>query len=148
MDANLGQSRASNRAHSPHQLDRKIVKEIQLGLGIDNNQPVRFGHLRGNFGEMLGACHADRDWKAKLSAHATTYCFRDFRRRTEKVGAPRNISKGLVDGNPLDERSVIIENIDGSIAQPLVILEMPADKDQLRTKLTSPPARHTSTDSK
>jgi hypothetical protein len=28
-----------------------------------------------------------------------------------------------------DERSEIIEHIDRSIAQPLVILEMPADKD-------------------
>jgi len=41
------------------------------------------------------------------------------------VGAPRNVSKGLVDGNPFDERSKIIEHIDGSVAQPLVILEIP-----------------------
>ena len=83
MDANLGQPRASHRPHSPHQLDRQVVKEIQLGLGIDNHQPVRFGHLRGNFREVLGACHADRDWKAKLCAHTTTYCSRDLRRRTD-----------------------------------------------------------------
>src|SRR5438552_7874544 len=94
MDANLGQPRASHRPHSPHQLDRQVVKEIQLGLGIDNHQPVRFGHLRGNFREMLGACHADRDRKAKLRAHTTTYCSRDLRWRTEKVGASRNVSKG------------------------------------------------------
>src|SRR5215831_14879545 len=148
MDANLGQPRASHRPHSPHQLDRQIVKEIQLRLGIDNNQPVRFGHLRGNFREMLGACDADRDWKAKLRAHTTTYCSRDLRRRTEKVSAPRNVSKGFVDGNPFDEGSEIIEHIDRSITQPLIILEMPADKDQLRTQLTSPPSRHTATDAK
>src|SRR5215475_6118461 len=115
MDANVGQPRLSNRTHSPHQLDREVVKKIKLGLGIDNNQPVWLSHLRG---------------------------------RTEKVGAPRNVSKGLVDGNPFDERSEIIEHIDGSIAQPLVILEMPADKDQLWTQLTGPPSRHTATDSK
>src|SRR6516165_1163500 len=148
MDANLGQPSASNRADSPHQLDRQIVKEIQLGLGIDYHQPVGFGHLRGNLCQVLGARHADRDWKAKLCAHTTTYCSRDLRRRTEKMGASHNVSKGLVDGNPFDERSVIIENIDGCIAQPLVILEVPADEDQLRTKLTSSPARHTATDSK
>jgi hypothetical protein len=129
MDANLGQPRLSNRAHSPHQLDREVVKEIKLGRGIDNNQPIWFGHLRGNFREVLGACHADRDWKAKLCAHTTTYYSCDLRRRTEKVGAPRNVSKGLVNGNPFDERSEIIEHIDGGIAQPLVILEMSADKD-------------------
>src|SRR5262245_45307775 len=131
MDANLGQPRASHRPHSPHQLDRQVVKEIQLRLGIDNHQAGRSGRSRGNFREMLGACHADRDWKAKLRAHTTTYCSRDLRRRTEKVSASRNVSKGLVDGNPFDERSEIIKHIDGSIAQPLVILEMPSDKDQL-----------------
>src|SRR5262252_166954 len=148
MDANFGQPRLSNRAHPPHQLDRQVVKKIKLGLGIDNNQPVWLSHLRGNFREVLGARHADRDWKAELCAHTATDCSRDFKRRTEKVGAPRNVSKGLVDGNPFDERGEIIEHIDGSIAQPLVILEMPADKDQLRTQLTGPPSRHTATDSK
>src|SRR5215510_12128499 len=148
VNTDLGQSLPGNRAHSPHQFDRQVVKEIQLGLGIDNHQPVRFGHLRGNFREVLGACHADRDWKAELCAHTTTYCSRDFKRRTEKVGAPRNVSKSFVDGNPFDERSEIIEHIDGCIAQPLVILEMPADKDQLWTQLTGPPSRHTATDSK
>src|SRR6516164_3717647 len=148
MDANLGQPRPSNRAHSPHQLDRQVVKEIQLALGIDNHQPVRFRHLRGNFREVLGACHADRDWKAELCAHTTTYCSGDLRRRAEKVGAPRNVSKSFVDGNPFDERSEVFEHIDGSIAQPLVILEMPANADQLWTQLTGPPSRHTATDSK
>ena len=96
--------RAGDRAHSPHELDRKAVKKIQLGLGIDNHQPVRFCDLRGNFREVLRARHADRDWKAEFCAHATAYCTCDLRRRTEKVGASRNISKGLVDGDALDER--------------------------------------------
>src|SRR5271166_936849 len=148
MDANLAQPRPSNRAYSPHQLDRQVVKEVQLGLRIDNDQSVRFGHLRGNLREVLGAGYPDRDWKAKLCAHTTAYCSRDLRRRTEKVGASRNVSKGLVDGNAFHERSEIIEHIDGSIAQPLVIPEMPADKDQLRTQLTGPPSRHAATNAK
>src|SRR5262249_50381288 len=139
MDANLGQPCASHRPHSPHQLDRQVVKKIQLSLGIDNHQSVRFGHLRGNFREVLGACHADRDRKAQLCSNPPTYCSRDLRRRTEKVGAPHNVSKGLVDGNPFNERSEIIEHIDGSTAQPRVIMKMPSDKDQLWTTLTTPP---------
>jgi hypothetical protein len=66
----------------------------------------------------------------------------------EKVSAPRNVSKGFVDGNPLDKGSEIIEHIDGSITQPLIILEMPADKDQLWTQRASPPSRHTAADTK
>src|SRR4029077_10537570 len=117
MDANFGQPRLSNRAHSPHQLDGQIVKKIKLGLAIDNNQPVWLGYLRGNFREVLSACHADRGWKAKLCANAPTCGSCDLSGRTEKVGAPRNVSKGLVDRNPFYERLEIIEHIDGGIAQ-------------------------------
>ena len=62
------------------------------------------------------------------------------------MGAPRNVGKGLVDGNPLDEWREIIEHLDGGIAQPLVLLEMAADKDQLRTELARPPSRHAAAD--
>jgi hypothetical protein len=43
--ADLGQPCLGDRAHSPHQLDRQVVKEIELRFGIDNHQPVRLGHL-------------------------------------------------------------------------------------------------------
>ena len=80
MDANLGQPRLSNRTYSPYQLDRQVVEEIQLSLGIDNHEAVRFGHLRGNFCQVLGACHADRDWEAELCAHTATDCSGDLGR--------------------------------------------------------------------
>src|SRR5690242_8027619 len=64
VNTDLGESRAGDRAHSPHKLDRQ----------------VRFGHLRGNFREVLGACHANRDWEAELCAQTTTYFSRDLRR--------------------------------------------------------------------
>src|SRR5262245_58341917 len=54
MDANLGQPRASDWAHSPHQLDSQVMKKIQLSLGIDNHHSVMLGHLRGNFREVFG----------------------------------------------------------------------------------------------
>ena len=63
------------------------------------------------------------------------------------MGAARDVGKGLVDGNPLDERREIVEHVDGRIAQPLVVLEMTADEDQLRTKLARPPSRHAAADS-
>ena len=139
MDVDLGQPRLGGRAHSPHQLDWQVVKEVELGRGIDNHQPVGFGHLRGNFRQVLGTRHADRDWQAKLRAHTAPYRACDLSRRAEEMGAPRDVGEGFVDGNPLDQRSEIIENADGGITQPLVILEMAADKDQVRTKLARPP---------
>src|ERR1700730_2658767 len=97
VNTDLGEPSAGDRAHSPHQFDRQFMKEIHLGRGIDNHEPVRFGHLRCNLRKVLGACHADRDWKAKLCPNTTTNRSRDLGRRTEEVRAPRNISKSLID---------------------------------------------------
>ena len=37
VNTDLGELRAGDRAHSPHQLDGKVVEEIQLSFGIDNH---------------------------------------------------------------------------------------------------------------
>jgi hypothetical protein len=63
------------------------------------------------------------------------------------VSAAGNIGESFVDGNPLDERREIIEHLDDGVAEPLVVAEMTADEDQLRTKLAGPPARHAAADS-
>jgi hypothetical protein len=62
------------------------------------------------------------------------------------MGASRDVGESLIDGDSLDERGEIIEHFDGGIAQPLVISEMAADKDQLRTQLARPPSRHAPAD--
>jgi hypothetical protein len=131
VNADVGQPRPRSRPHSPHQLDWQAVKEVQLLLGIDHHEPVGLGHLRGNFREVLGARYANRDWEAQLCAHTTADGCRDLRRRTEKVSTSRNVSESLIDGNSLDPRREIIEHIDGSIAEPLVFLEVPADKARI-----------------
>src|SRR5262249_48538490 len=59
VNTDLGEPRASDGAYSPHQVDRQVVKEIQLGFRIDDQQPVRLSHLRGNFREVLGARHTN-----------------------------------------------------------------------------------------
>ena len=58
------------------------------------------------------------------------------------MGAPGNVGEGLVDGDALDERREIVEDLDGGVAQPLVFLEMAADKHEVRTELTRAPSRH------
>src|SRR5262249_23802541 len=147
-DADVGQSCLGNGAHSPHQLDRQVVQELQLGFRIDNDQSVRLGHLRSDFREMLGTRHADGDWKAKLCAHAVTDRSRDLGWRAKKVSTPGNVGKSLVDGNPLDERGEVVEHVDRSIAQPLVITEMTADEDDSWTQFSGAPPGHAATDTK
>ena len=62
------------------------------------------------------------------------------------MGAARDVGKGLVDGNPLDEGREIADHLDGGVAQPLVFLEMPADKGELRTEFARLPSRHAAAD--
>jgi hypothetical protein len=62
------------------------------------------------------------------------------------MGAARNVGEGLIDGNPLNEGRKIINYLDGRIAQPLVVLEMAANKNELRAELARPSAWHTPAD--
>ena len=56
--------------------------------------------------------------------------------------AAGDVGKGLVDRNALDQRREIVEHANRGVAEPLVVLEMPADEDQLRAEFPGAPARH------
>ena len=62
------------------------------------------------------------------------------------MGAARDVSKGLVDGNPLDEGREIADHFDGGVAQPLVFPKMPTDESKLRAELARLPSRHAAAD--
>jgi hypothetical protein len=115
-------------------------------VGIDDHQSIGLRHLRCDFREVLGARHADRDRQAKLRPHAAADRLRNFSGRTKEPSAARHISKRFVDRNPLDERCEITHHLDGCVAQALVILEMAADKSELRAKLARLPSCHAAAD--
>src|SRR5262245_9789476 len=102
MDALLGQARLGGRTYSPHQLDRQIVKEIQLGSRVDDHQAVGFGHLRGNLREMLGAGHANRDWETNLDSNTAPYRSCNLGWSAKKMGAACDIGESFVDGESFD----------------------------------------------
>src|SRR5262245_4567863 len=58
------------------------------------------------------------------------------------MGAPRHVGEGLVDGDALDRRREIAQDCDGGIAEPLVFVEMSADKHEVGTELPRAPSRH------
>jgi len=62
------------------------------------------------------------------------------------MGAARNVGKGLVDGNPLDEGREIADHFDGGVAQPFVFLEMPTDESEFREEFARLPSRHAAAD--
>src|SRR5687767_8212189 len=56
--------------------------------------------------------------------------------------APCNVGEGLVDGDALDGRREIAQDSDGGVAEPLVFVEMSADKHEAGTELPRAPSRH------
>ena len=109
--------------------------------GIDDDQPIGLGHLRGNFRQSAW-CVPRRPRSAGQAppargAGSPARC----RPATEEMGAARHVGEGLVDGDPLDEGREIAEHLDGGVAQPLVVLEMAADKDEVRNRVGAPAVR-------
>src|SRR3954447_6717957 len=56
--------------------------------------------------------------------------------------ASGHVGEGLVDGDTLDGRCEIAQDSDGGIGQPLVFVEMSADKHEVGTELAGVPSRH------
>src|SRR4030095_2452328 len=77
-----------------------------------------------------------------LGAHASPNRPCDLCRRPEEMRAPCNVSEGLVDGDALDGRREIAQDSDGGVAEPLVFVEMSADKHEVVTELPRAPSRH------
>src|SRR5262245_45171891 len=56
--------------------------------------------------------------------------------------APCHVGKCLVDGDALDGRREIAQDCDRGIAEPLVFVEMSADKHEVGTELPRAASRH------
>src|SRR5262245_11196164 len=56
--------------------------------------------------------------------------------------APCHVGEGFVDGDALDGRREIAQDSDGGIAEPLVFVEVSADKHEVRAELPRAPSRH------
>lgn len=144
-DAAFGELRACDRPDPPHQADRQVVQESQLGRGVDDHKPIGLGHLRRDLGKVLGAGDADRDRQAELTAHppADLDCY--VLGGTEEVGAAGDVGERLVDGYAFDQRREIVEHLDRGVAEPLVVLEVAADEDQLRAEFPRSLSGHSAT---
>jgi hypothetical protein len=56
--------------------------------------------------------------------------------------APCHVGEGLVDGDALDGRREIAQDFDGGVTEPLVFVEMSADKHEVGTEFPRAPPRH------
>ena len=92
------------------------MKEFEFSQRIDNEKPVWLGHLRGDFRKVLGARHSDRNGEPQFCPDAASDRLGDFGRRTEEMFCPRDVGKGLVDGDALDEGREVAQDPDGGYA--------------------------------
>ena len=95
---------------------------------------------------MLGPRHPDRDRQPELVPNAAPDFSGNLGRWTEEMLRSGNVGKSLVDGDPLDEGREVTQHRDGGVAEPLIVLEMAADKDELRAKLAGSTSRHSASD--
>ena len=145
-DALLGELRPGDGTDAPHQADRQIVEELELGRGIDHDQTVRLGDLRGDLRQVLGARHADRDGETEFGPDASADRGGDLGGGAEEMRAARDVGEGLVDRDPLHQRREVAEDGDGRVAEALILAEVPADEDELRAQLARLPAGHAAAD--
>src|SRR5690606_36570248 len=99
-----------------------------------------------DLGKMLGARYPERDRQAEFLANACADGAGNLLGHAEEVRAAADVCERLVDGNAFNERSVVAENGNGRITQPLIVLEMPADEDEVRAEFARPSSRHAALD--
>ena len=144
VDAALGERLPSDRTDAPHEADGQRVEERPLVGRLDHDQPVRFGHLRRDLGEVLGARRADRDRQPDLVAHPGSDPPPDDIGLAEQAHGPGDVEEGFVDRDPLDEWREVVEHRHDLVAQPLVLREVAADEREVGAQLLGPPTRHPS----
>ena len=71
---------------------------------------------------------------------------RDLGRRTEEMRASGHVGESLVDGDALDDRREVAEDSDRGVAEPLIVVEMPADEHEVGTESPRAPSRHAAAD--
>ena len=136
-------SRACVAGPTPHiSPTGRSCRNAQLGRRIDHDQAIRLGDLRGDLGQVLGARDADRDRQPELGAHPRADAAAISAGEPNRCSVPGDVGERLVDGDALDQRGEVAEHRDRRVAEPLVLVEMAADEDQLRAELARPPPRH------
>ena len=96
---------------------------------------------------MLGARHPDGDRQPQFLPNAPADRLRNFGGAAEQVGAARYVGKRFVDRDAFDQRCVVVEDADRRIAQPLVLLVVPAHEDQVGAECLRLPSTHAPADS-
>ena len=141
-DADLGEARSRWRADAPHQCDGQLVKELEFSVWIDDDQSIRLRNLRCDLARCLVRATPIDIGASSSRAREPEPSVRSLPARPKEMRAPCHVGEGLVDGDALDGRREIADDSDGSVAEPLVFVEMSADKHEVGTELPRASSRH------
>ena len=95
---------------APEPFDRKRMEERELAVGRDDEEPVGLGNPARDLGEELRPRHTDRDRQADLLSHLLPQAHGDLGRRSHAPLHPADVEERLVDREPLDDRSRVLEH--------------------------------------
>src|SRR4029453_3566454 len=74
--------------------------------------------------------------------HASPNRLCDLCRRSEEMRTPCHVGERLVDGDALDGRREVAQDSDGGVTEPLVFVEVSADKHEVGTELPRATSSH------
>ncbi len=132
----------SHLPHSPEPFDRKRVKEGQLFAGWHHQKTVGFGHCARHLCQELGAGNPDRDRQPDLLQDSAPQSGRDLDGGARNPAQSPDIEKGLIDGQPLDQRRRVVKQIKDRLACFGVGRDPGRDNDGMRTQPAGHPATH------
>ena len=141
-DADAAKPGSGRRADPPDPLDRKRVQKGELALGRDEEQPVGLGDCAGDLGEVFRAGDADGEREPEPLAGGAAEADGDLPGRAGDPLHPADFEEGLVDREPLDGRSRVLEEGVEGTARLRVGGHPGWDDDRLRAEPASLRSAH------
>ena len=142
VDARMVETAFRGRSDAPDEADGKGFEEGALVLWRHDNDAVGFGHLRGHFGQVLGAGNPDRERKADFVPDASTDRDGDLGGRPEEVDSAGDVEERLVDGDALDPGSEVVKDGHDLVAELLVAVEVATDEGEVGAEFAGRPPGH------
>ena len=105
------------RPDAPEPLDRERMEEVELAVGLDDEQPVGLRDAARHLRQELRPRHPDRDRQADALAHVVPQARRDLGGRSCEPPHPANVEERLVDRERLDERRCVVEDGEHRLAR-------------------------------
>jgi hypothetical protein len=104
-----------------------LWRNVSSIAGSTTTSPSGLATCEAIFAKCLVRATPTENRKPDLCAHATSNGLRKLDRRAKEAVRARHIGEGFINRAALNEGREITQNVDGGIAQSLVLIEMPTN---------------------